>query len=110
MKRLLCALGVILPLASGAPAEAHSYPPEPGPGVELIAPGPPPPMRYEVVPPAPREVVIWQPGHWHWEGRRQDWVWIPGRYVERPHRYAMWEPGHWIERHHEWVWVPGHWR
>jgi WXXGXW repeat (2 copies) len=38
-------------------------------------------LRVEVVPPPPRETVVWEPGRWHWDGRR--YVWIGGHYVER---------------------------
>jgi hypothetical protein len=84
----------------------------PGPAVEVVAPRAPPPTRYEVAPPAPRdrvEILVWDPGRWRWDGR--DWEWVPGHYVERPHREAHWEPGHWNERPNgSWVWIEGHWR
>jgi hypothetical protein len=38
-------------------------------------------LRVEVVPPPPRKTVVWEPGRWHWGGRR--YVWIGGHYVER---------------------------
>jgi hypothetical protein len=86
--------------------------PQPRPVVEVIAPRPPPPVRYEVAPPVPQqraELVVWDPGHWRWDGH--DWDWVPGHYVERPHREAHWEPGHWAERPNgAWLWVEGHWR
>lgn len=75
---------------------------------EIIAPGPPPGPRSEVVPPPPPEAVVWEPGHWNWNGR--DWEWIPGQYVARAQPTAQWVPGHWAERPGSgWVWVPGHW-
>ena len=78
--------------------------------VEVVAPRAPPPPRFEAVPPPPRpvEVVVWEPSHWHWDGR--EYVWVGGRYIERPHRQAEWEAGHWRERGSQWVWVPGRWR
>jgi hypothetical protein len=78
-----------------------------------IAIGPPAP-RYEAVPPYPPAYrpgrVVWQPGHWRWDGRDYDWV--PGRYVEIPrHRhYRRWNEGHWEQRHGGWFWVEGRWR
>jgi hypothetical protein len=97
-------------LLTGAPAFAQV--PAPLVAEIEIAPGAPPPLREEVVPPPPRplEQVVWEPGHWRWEGRRHEWVWIAGHYIERPHRYAQWEPGHWVETPHGWRWDPGHWR
>jgi len=84
--------------------------PPPAAAVEIIAPRPPPAVRYEVAPPPPagREVV-WERGHWHWDGH--DWEWVPGHFVERPHRTAEWVEGHWAERPNgTWAWAPGHWR
>lgn len=51
--------------------------------------------------------MAWNPGHWRWDGR--DWIWVPGHYVERPHRAAVWVPGHWDARPGGWVWIAGHW-
>lgn len=79
--------------------------------VEVVAPSPPPAPRLEVIPEPPAgqfEMVVWDPGHWHWNGR--EYVWIGGHYVDKPHREAVWVSGHWAERHGEWVWVGGHWR
>jgi hypothetical protein len=78
---------------------------------EIIAPRPPPVARVEIVPapPRPLEVVEWQPGHWHWDGR--EYVWVTGRYIERPRREAVYVPGHWDERPNgRWVWIAPHWR
>ena len=84
-----------------APAYGEATP------VEVIAPRPPPPPRVEVIPARPGEVYVWHPGYWHWNGR--DFVWIAGRYVERPHRRAQWVAEHWEPRGGRWVLVPGHW-
>jgi hypothetical protein len=79
---------------------------------EIIAPHAPPPPRHERIPPPPpgrpAEIVVWDPGHWHWDGRA--WVWRPGHYIERPRREAKWVPGHWATRGPQYVWVEGHWR
>jgi YXWGXW repeat-containing protein len=102
----------LLALAAGCVVE-RPRPPGPAPAaVEIIAPRPPPAARYEVVPPPPAgrgEVVVWERGHWQWDGH--DWDWVPGHFVERPHRTAEWVEGHWAERPNgTWAWVPGHWR
>ena len=92
-------------------ALAQGYPPR---GPEVYAPREPPPPRYERIPPPPRgrrEVVVWAPGHWRWNGRgRGGWVWVDGRYVDRPRREAIWVPGHWEARGPQWVWIPEHWQ
>ncbi len=79
---------------------AAAQPPPPG-----YAPIPPP--RVEVVPAPPRPAVIWEPGHWQWDGYR--YIWIGGRYVERRPQYGRYVPGGWVMRHGQWIWVPAHW-
>jgi len=75
----------------------------------IIAPSAPPPPRYEVVPaPPPQRYVVWDPGHWNWDGR--GWIWVPGHYEDRPHPHAVWVVGHWAHRRGGWVWIPAHWR
>jgi len=50
-----------------------------------------PPVREEVMVPAPSPQHIWIPGYWAWNGR---WVWEPGYWVIlSPCSYAQWVPG-----------------
>ena len=96
MKWLMVGLSVFLVSIGGASAQ----PPPPG-----YAPIPPP--RQEFVPPPPRDRVVWQPGHWHWDGYR--YVWVGGRYIEsRPH-YGHYAEGRWVWHGGRYVWVPAHW-
>ncbi len=69
---------------------------------------PVPPLRVELIPPPPpvQERLVWQGGHWHWNGA--GYVWNPGHYVAVAVG-ARWEPPHWALRGGAWVWVPGHW-
>ena len=53
------------------------------------------------------EYFIWEPGHWHWTG--QEYLWIPGSYIERPYQSAVWVHGGWTENGLTWTWMPGHW-
>jgi hypothetical protein len=78
--------------------------------VIVVPPGYPPipPPRVEVVPAAPGPSVVWQPGHWHWNGR--EYVWVQGMYVRRHAHYHAYVEGHWAARGPNWVWVPGHWQ
>lgn len=75
----------------------------------VTAPRPPPVARVEVVPapPGPTSVFVWQPGRWHWNGG--DYVWVSGRYVQRPAQYRQWVAGRWVDRRGFWEWQPGHW-
>ena len=68
-----------------------------------------PPLREEVVPALPGPRVVWQPGHWHWDGYR--YVWFRGHYVERRPHYARYAEGRWIwaTRQGRWIWRPAHW-
>ena len=61
----VCAVGI---------GSASAQPPPP----PTYAPIPPP--RAEVVPPPPGGPMVWEPGHWHWDGYR--YVWRPGHYVQ----------------------------
>ncbi len=53
--------------------------------------------------PAPSDEHFWNPGHWdtgyqwhagYWQPLREDWVWIPSRWVATPHGCCF-VPGHW---------------
>ena len=98
------AVAVLLALAFGASGCIVREP-----RGEIVAMRAPPPPRVEVVPAPPRDAVEWEPGHWHWDGR--EYRWMPGCYVDRPGRAAVYVPGHWDERPNgRWVWVEVHWR
>lgn len=87
-------LGAVLAAGLSGAARAQYY-------------APVPPLRYEVVPVAPGPQVLWQPGHWNWNGRR--YVWFGGHYVERRPSYANYHHGHWASRYGRWVWVAPGW-
>ncbi|WP_428490282.1 hypothetical protein [Rhodopila sp.] len=99
MKWLVAGAAVCL-LAMGT---ANAQPPPP----PTYAPIPPP--RAEVVPPPPGGRMIWEPGHWQWDGAR--YAWHPGRYVERGPHHGHYVQGRWIwgPREHRWLWRPAHW-
>lgn len=84
------------PLMAGQPEE----PP-------IMANVEPPPMREEVMVPAPSPQYVWIQGNWGWKGR---WVWEPGYWVIPPRPYAKWVPGHWSRYRGGWARVPSHWR
>ncbi|MBV8399407.1 MAG: YXWGXW repeat-containing protein [Acetobacteraceae bacterium] len=73
-------------------------------------PPPPPPATTEVVPnpPVSATPLIWQPGHWDWNGAA--YVWVPGQFVPREGHGPMWMPGHWAQTPTGgWAWQPPHW-
>lgn len=69
----------------------------------------PPPRAERVPPPPPGARMMWQPGHWQWDGGR-GYAWVPGRYVEAMPRYRHWARGRWAWGNGGWIWVPGHWQ
>lgn len=97
MRRLAAISVVVLAIGMGS---AVAQPPPPAA---------PPPPRYETVPPPRGEHFIWEPGHWHWNGVQ--YVWIPGRYVERRGHYGHYVPGHWVwnPRLGRYEWIAAHW-
>ena len=82
---------------------ASAQPPPP----PTYAPIPPP--RAEVIPPPPGGPMVWEPGHWHWDGYR--YVWRPGHYVQSRPEYRHYAEGRWIwaPREGRWIWRPAHW-
>ena len=91
MKKLI--LGSLLAAAlaaSALPAAARTD--------VLVNIGPPPPLRYEVVP-APRVGWVWVPGYWDW--RRHRHAWIGGHWVRHRPGY-VYAPARWVERDSRW--------
>jgi hypothetical protein len=67
-----------------------------------------PPPRFErVPPPPPGPRVVWEPGHWRWDGRA--YAWDAGRYVGWRREYRHYVPGEWVFRGGTRIWVPPHW-
>jgi hypothetical protein len=94
-------IGATVFLVAGL-GSAGAQPPPPG-----YAPIPPP--RYEPVPPPPGGPMVWQPGHWHWDGYR--YVWVGGHYVPVHRHHPRWVEGRWFwsPREGRWIWRPAQW-
>lgn len=71
---------------------------------------PPPPPRMEAVPkpPVSGEQLLWQPGHWDWNGNGYSWQ--SGEYVPAAGHGNLFQPGYWSQTPSGWVWVKAHWR
>jgi hypothetical protein len=100
----------------GLSACVHESPPTPvvvttAPAqTAMVAPSAPPPPQSELVPPPPQGVgsVIWQPGHYEWNG--VGWTWLAGHYVTAAAGVSAWVPGRWVQSPSGgWMWVEGHW-
>lgn len=79
-------------------------------GCQSAPPYPPvPPARVEVMgkPPVTQTLLIWQPGHWNWNGGAYEW--IPGDFVPRAGHSDLWMPGYWERSGMSWRWVAAHW-
>lgn len=92
------ALALILGLLAGCAANpaAPGYPPVPAPLAEQ-----------RVLPPVSPDPLIWQPGHWDWDGNSYGWqggVWVP-----RAGHGTLWQDGYWTLTGGRYVWVPAHW-
>lgn len=66
---------------------------------------PPPPPRYERVPP-PRRGYVWAPGHYEWRGGRH--VWTNGVWVRARPGYAYRAP-EWRQEGGRWAYSAGRW-
>lgn len=81
--------------------------PRPRVGVEY-AMRQPPVERVEVIPTSPGVEYVWVRGHWGWQ--RNDYAWIPGRWVVPERGYREWLAGRWERDRAGWFYVEGHWR
>ena len=101
MKRIICAAAFIA--VSGMailPMQAMAQV-----GVNIIIGTPPPPPRYEPLPP-PRGGYVWVPGYWEWDGGRR--VWAEGHW-EQVRRGYVYDRPEWREGDHGWELRRGGW-
>ncbi len=83
-------------------------PPAPAPVAAAPYPPVPAPLREEQPkPPVSEDPLVWQIGHWEWEG--SGYVWVHGEWVKLGGHSNEYLPGHWADDHGQWKWVPGHW-
>lgn len=63
----------------------------------------------EQVPAPPKSAVtlIWQPGHFDWNGAAYSWV--RGQWVPRAGHGTLWQDGYWTVTGGQSVWVAAHW-
>ena len=69
-----------------------------------------PAARYEQRPVAPVSYTdpVWVDGYWGWGG--SDWVWVPGRWVQRPRSNAVWTNGQYYASDGRRYWRSGYWQ
>lgn len=68
-----------------------------------------PPALSETIPkpPVTSTPLMWQPGHWDWNG--SGYAWAPGLYVPAAGHGNLWMPGWWAKGASGWTWQPAHW-
>ena len=98
MKKTLSLVAALLSVSLAAPAFSQ---------VGVYIGTPPPPLRYEVPPPAPGPDFAWVDGFWNWGGNR--YVWVPGRWDRRPYPGAYWSHPHYDHYDRGWQAHEGHW-
>jgi WXXGXW repeat (2 copies) len=69
----------------------------------------PPPLRHEVVRVRPGRGYTWIAGYWDWRPARQNYVWVPGRWV-RPRAHSVWVAPRYVTRNHHHYYRHGYWR
>jgi hypothetical protein len=75
---------------------------------EILVAQAPPAVRVEARVVSPGPGYVYTTGYWQWTGNR--YVWVSGRWINRPRPAAVGVEGHWMRRPHGWVWIGGHWR
>lgn len=113
-KQGLLAAGLAFGLTAPALAQEVQVVPVPPPDPPasttiILAPTAPPPPRAETPPPASSTELVWRHGHWRWNPVSGQYIWVEGRYIERPTAVAQWTPGHWEHRPGGWLWIDGSW-
>ncbi len=97
MRRLLPILALLA--LAGCNAGGIAVPPYPPVPAALPDPMPKPPVT-----PIP---LVWQAGHWDWNGA--GYVWQTGQWVPAEGHGPNWQPGWWNAIGGEWRWEPAHW-
>lgn len=102
MKRLLASVAALMISAAAVlPSSAMA---QVSVGINIGTP--PPPLRYERVPP-PRHGYVWAPGYWGWNGHTH--VWFNGHWEHVRAGYIYERPA-WRQDHGRWYFHEGRWR
>ncbi len=101
-------------LATGLPLSGCAKMPAGMPGSAASAnaanpyPQPPPiPPETRPQPPISENALMWEPGHWDWNGA--SYVWNHGQWIDRTGHGTSWQDGYWTNAGGAWTWIPAHW-
>ncbi|MDD3370341.1 MAG: hypothetical protein PHE27_00800 [Alphaproteobacteria bacterium] len=61
------------------------------------------------VPPQNSPTQLWRSGYWH-PGDDGEFIWIPGKMLDRPAPTAVWNPARWVRHDYGWTYQEGHWQ
>ena len=100
IKRFLAAASLGATLLAGCATttttSGNPFPPVPAPMQETIP-----------KPPVSGVALLWQPGHWDWNGT--GYAWQPGEYVPAAGHGNLFQQGYWEQTPSGWRWDPAHW-
>jgi hypothetical protein len=65
------------------------------------------PAEQVPVPPPSKVTLIWQPGHFDWDGT--NYILVQGAWVDRAGHGTLWQDGYWQPAKGTSVWVAAHW-
>jgi hypothetical protein len=94
---------MVLGLALSACQQQQQQPEQPYPPI------PPPREETMAKPPVTTTPLLWQFGHWDWNGG--GYVWVPGNFVPRDEHSNIFVFGTWAQNPDgSWTWQPAHWK
>ncbi|MBT3756720.1 MAG: BcpO-related WXXGXW repeat protein [Candidatus Cloacimonetes bacterium] len=69
----------------------------------------PPENRTEIRSERPGIKFVWVDGHWQWNRKKENYVWIPGHWIKKKEG-KIWIHGDWHRTRRGWVWVKSYWK
>lgn len=88
--------GLLAGCAAQTTTTSNPHPPVPAPLAEK-----------RPLPPVSAQELMWQPGHWNWNG--SGYVWQNGEYVPAAGHGPLFQRGYWSQTPTGWQWEPAHW-
>ncbi|MCF7857761.1 MAG: hypothetical protein K9N07_00345 [Candidatus Cloacimonetes bacterium] len=69
----------------------------------------PPRNKTEIRSERPGENYVWVEGRWHWDHKKDNYVWIRGHWMKKK-KGNIWIPGSWERTRRGWIWTEGYWK
>lgn len=93
---------VVNPATSTAPAQNSA------PNTIVVHEAPPAPREESMPSESPPSDKAWAPGHYEYQN--DTYVWVSGRWIDKPQPNAEYVAPHWENRSDGWVYVAGYWK